>query len=40
VLVSDDSNLQGAFKIGGSHLLRFALKKWKKEIWRNLLIKY
>jgi hypothetical protein len=27
VLVSDDSNLQGAFKIGGSHLLRFALKK-------------
>lgn len=25
VMVSDDANLKGAFKIGGSHLLRFAL---------------
>ena len=26
VMVSDEANLKGAFKIGGSHLLRFALK--------------
>jgi len=26
VMVSDDSNLKGTFKIGGSHLLRFALR--------------
>ena len=25
VMVSDEPNLKGAFKIGGSHLLRFAL---------------
>ena len=28
VFVSDDSNLKGAFKIGGSHLLRYALRAW------------
>lgn len=26
VMVSDEANLKGAFKIGGSHLLRFALR--------------
>ncbi len=26
VFVSDDANLKGAFKIGGSHLLRYALR--------------
>jgi len=25
-MISDESNLKGVFKIGGSHLLRFALK--------------
>ena len=27
-MVSDEPLLNGAFKIGGSHELRFALKKW------------
>jgi len=27
VMVSDDSNLNGVFKIGGSHLLRYALRQ-------------
>jgi hypothetical protein len=31
-MVSDEQNLKGAFKIGGSHLLRFALKHWKSFI--------
>ena len=26
-MVSDEPNLQGVFKIGGSHLLRYALKQ-------------
>ena len=27
VTISDDANLKGAFKIGGSHLLRFAIRQ-------------